>query len=211
MIWESAPWKREIVRVASALHQRKSQKRWNEASSAKLEKEIFYSAFAVRKLLEAKKISDEMETRSIKAFRFPPTDRPADIMNWHRLNELYDLTRPSPCQLSLKNFCNQFIHSFVFQAVLNEEERGLAGLFVSSDHKKAENLYYFDIDQIIDFLDAVADDDILTLKMERKGIGQRMEVLVKSSKMDDEVPEVLASCRSGARERNAESSGEPDS
>jgi len=147
MIWDSRPWKRELARIILALQRRKHQKRWLSTSNSKLEMEVFYSAYAVRKLLESYKLSDDLELMSVKAEEFPPIDKVADMMNWHRIHELYDLNQPTPRKLSLLDFCNQIIHSFVFIPLFEDTSANVVGFYVSSDRQKAKGLFYFNLVQ----------------------------------------------------------------
>ena len=83
MIWDSGPWKAEVARLAGLIRKRAVQKRWTEATGAKFEQEIFYMAYAIRKLIEAKKLSDELEARTINVVEYPPTGKAVDLLNWH--------------------------------------------------------------------------------------------------------------------------------
>lgn len=182
MIWESWPWKRELSRLAHALQRRKSQRRWQQISSAKLEQEVFFAAYAVRKLIEAFKVSDEVEALSIECIEHPPMDRAPDFMNRDRIDELYDLSESESCRISLREFCNQVIHSFIFTPCFRENTANLAGLFVASDRQKERGLFYFDIDKIIEILEAVVQDHIVQMDMRRDGVGKPARVVQKSCK-----------------------------
>ena len=59
MIAESYYWKRELLRVAARLRRRLTQRRWPEASFSVVEMDLMVGFYAIRKLAEAKKISDE--------------------------------------------------------------------------------------------------------------------------------------------------------
>jgi hypothetical protein len=141
MIWDSSPWKRDIARRADALRRRKDQKRWSEASMARVEQDIFLSAFAVRKLIESFKISDEVESRSIRAKGYKRRSGAADVMNWHRIDQLCELDNAGWRTVSLKDFCNQIIHSYMF--VLRS--RTLVSLVASSSRrtKRKSRTYCF--------------------------------------------------------------------
>ncbi len=145
--------------------------------------EVFYAAYAVRKLIEAFKVSDDVASMRINAAKHPAIGRVADLMNWHQIDQLYDLSESEPWQLSLKEFCNQIIHSFVFVPCLGEGRSNLVGLFVSSDHQRARGLFYFDIDLVIQLLEAVAHDDIVCMSLKRDGIDQPLKVTRKSCKL----------------------------
>lgn len=160
MIWDSVPWKNDLARFAKALDKRKAQLRWTQVSSARLEQEFFFSAFAIRKLIEAKKLSDEVLKVTIKANEHKPVGRLVDLMNWHKIDKLYDLERHTTRHFLLEAYCNQIIHSFIFIPVLQENAEGLMGIYVSSDREKGKGLFYFDLEDIKKMLEYVASDDI---------------------------------------------------
>ncbi len=159
-IWDSRRWKRALARRTEALRRRRWQRRWSEPSLATVEQDLFMSAYIVRKLLDSYKVSDEVESLLIRARQYVPTGRRADIMNWHRIGELYDLSLGEEVSITLRDFCNQLIHSLVFVLAHGEENGGLDGFFVSSDRDSRERLLYFGIDDVVAALLAVANDEI---------------------------------------------------
>src|SRR5262249_34944504 len=144
MIWESGPWKRDIARRVARLKRRQRQRRWLEASLASVEQDIFSLAYAVRKLIEAGKVSDEVEAEPLSALEYHPLGRTVDIMNWHKLDELYDLETHKDKRITLRDFCNQIIHSFIFLPSMGESG-GLDGFFVASDRTKDRRLPHFKV------------------------------------------------------------------
>lgn len=60
MIWDSSYWKEDLGRLADKLKARKVQKKFPERSLACLEKEIFIGCYIIRKLIDAKKLSDSI-------------------------------------------------------------------------------------------------------------------------------------------------------
>jgi hypothetical protein len=192
MIWDSVPWKQEIERRASSLRGRKKQKRWGAASVAKLEQDVFYAAFAVRKLIEAFKVSDEVESLTIVAEKYPPTKKVVDVLNWHRIDELFDLSSKKRRTFCPKELCHQIIHSFVFVPRLDDDTGSLSGFFIVSDHRKDEELYFFGIDEIIRMLEAVANDSIESSFGRRDPESGEMKVIAKSRRSDPRCLETLA-------------------
>jgi hypothetical protein len=181
MISESWSWKRQIARRAEALRRRKVQKRWSNESFAGVEQDIFLAAYAVRKLIEAYKVSDELDSSSLTVTTHPHCGLPVDLMNNHRIIDLYDMSAMDEATVSLRAFCNQIIHSFVFVPVL-AENGGLCGFFVASDWEKDNRLFYFEIDAVIGMLSRVVADDIVTLRLQRAGIGEPCRIVRKSCK-----------------------------
>jgi hypothetical protein len=60
VIADSIPWRDELLKVAERLHKRKSQRRWLERTSFLVERDVMVSAYAVRKLNEGRKLSDNL-------------------------------------------------------------------------------------------------------------------------------------------------------
>ena len=60
-------------------------------------------------------------------------------MNSHRIDELYDLQSTTIEVRDLTYLCNQFIHSYVYTAVISEDHR-VDGFYVSSDKSRHKRL-----------------------------------------------------------------------
>ncbi|MBF0342692.1 MAG: hypothetical protein HQL06_00525 [Nitrospirae bacterium] len=163
MIWESWPWKRELFRIASRLEKRKQQKKWPEPSLAKVEMEMFFAAYSLRKLFEAAKISDNTTTSQfdVKVYDFIGTN--VTKLNWHKIDKHYDLTKSVHSKKEALFICNQLIHSYVF-VLLFEETGGLSGIYFCSDRERHKHLYLLDIDDLISYLVKVSQDEPHTIK-----------------------------------------------
>lgn len=158
-----------------------SQRRWPESSLANVEQDIFLSAYIIRKLLDAKKLSDEAESIALHAKYSIRTGRVPDIMNWHRFEEFYDLAHPAAVDVCLRNFCDQVIHSFVFMVAASSP--GLEGFYVASDRERWLGLYYFDIKDVIRVLKRIARDGVASSYSKRDEVTGEMKVVRKSNKI----------------------------
>jgi len=94
MIWE--PWKRELSSVAESLQRRRTQRRWTPSSFYRLEIELFGAFYAIRKLIEGRKLSDDVVGRTVSVETYPSRGKPIHLMNWDKVDELYDLDA-RPC------------------------------------------------------------------------------------------------------------------
>lgn len=158
MIWESAFWKDDILRRSADLRKRVSQRRWPEASLARLEQSLMLGFYAVRKLIEAKKLSDATANQTLSLARYPlrPGKR-VTHMNWHRVEELYDISAPRDESRDVLQICNQVIHSYVF--VLGfADTGGFANVLFASDRARHDGIFLITAQQIIDLFDAVGTD-----------------------------------------------------
>ena len=142
MIWESHFWKEDLTRLAARLRKREKQQHWPERSLAKLEQEVFIGFYALRKLLEARKLSEKEVTRLIPADSFSFTGRQQiTLLNWNRkFADAFDFEKPKKLKLPIMFLCNQVIHSYIYKEVFNEEGM-LTGIFISSDEIAAAVLY----------------------------------------------------------------------
>ncbi len=137
MIWDSVPWKEDLLRVADSLERRTTQRRWCERTSFLVERDVMNGAYALRKLNEARKISDELAAETFAAREHLLLGRPVDIWNRHDFYEHYDMEHPQPVQLALADFYNQVIHSWVWMLSGAEEPPHLFdGIYVSSDRRR---------------------------------------------------------------------------
>lgn len=182
MIWESWPWKRDLARRAASLQRRAEQRRWPEASLQKVEQDVFLVAYSIRKLADSGKLSDELEATTVSVTAHPKRDKAVDAFNWHKIDELYGLDAASSRTLSLREFCNQIIHSFVFLPVFSEAGT-LDGFFVASDRAKEQQLFSVALADIVSLSSQVAEDDIVTLEARRSAVGAPLRVTRKSSNL----------------------------
>ena len=158
MIWESSFWKDDLLRKARSLARRSSQKRWPEASMAKVEQEVMLAFYAIRKLIEAEKLSTATAQQRLSVRRYPPTGKPVTKMNWHHLEELFDLGNPTTESRDIEFICNVFIHSLVFLLLKDEHDRGLVGFLVTSDKQRKKGLFEVPLHTVLGVLRQVARD-----------------------------------------------------
>jgi hypothetical protein len=110
VIGDSVPWKIELLRIAVRLERRKTQKRWTEQTTFLVERDIMVAAFAIRRLIEAHKLSDDVTGREVVVVQHPLSGRVPDYMSYERIWQHYDLGAGTEYVLTLGEFCNQIIH-----------------------------------------------------------------------------------------------------
>ncbi|HKF04323.1 MAG TPA: hypothetical protein VKB49_18520 [Candidatus Sulfotelmatobacter sp.] len=131
-------------------------KRWLQPSFAGLEQSVMMGFYMLRKLLEAKKLSQSRGASVVRVERFRWNGKPVHRLNWHHLDRMYDLSAREKAQKSVKFLCDQFVHSYIFEPLFLED--GLDGIFVTSDRERARYLYFLSIDTIIFLFEAVGKD-----------------------------------------------------
>lgn len=140
-----------------------------------IERDVMVSAYAIRKLLEARKLAASTMGSTVHVEVFPLIERMPDLMNWHRLDEFYDFERSHTEDLGLPELCNQLIHSFIFVqeiVVAGASAGALAGFLVASDRARAAQLYRIDIDSLSGLLQLVGTEEVVASRMIRDSSGQ---------------------------------------
>ena len=157
MIWESHYWKRDLLKISKKLNNRQNQKKWFETSLAKVEQDIMLGFYTIRKLKEAKKLSDSIANERVLLEAFPATGKPVTYMNWHKLDELYDLSKPNGQSRHLGFICDQIIHSYVFMANFDEQSK-FSGILFCSDKKRNVELYSLSLNKISNLFEKIGND-----------------------------------------------------
>jgi hypothetical protein len=157
MIYESSYWKDELLRQSKRLRAQCQQKRWREASSAKLELTLMSGFYIVRKLVEAKKLSQKLISKNFQVTEFPPSGKAVNLHNRHDIDRLFKLDEPNKTSIDFLSLCNQFVHSYVFVLCFSDIKK-LTGIFVASDWMRTSRLYYVEIEHAIKLFDEVGGD-----------------------------------------------------
>ena len=139
MIWESSYWKKDLLKIAKKLEKRQNQKKWLDSSFANTEKDIMISAFMIRKLFESKKIDNIMEKENIKITSYPSNGCKINLLRRHSPEDFFKINTPITNQKSIKEICNQIIHSYVFTLILNDSNQ-LVSFWFMSDYNKSEQM-----------------------------------------------------------------------
>lgn len=171
MIQDSVPWKDELLRVAARLERKRTQKRWTERSGYLVERDLMVSAYAIRKLIEASKVSDALSGRSFIAEEYALLGLVPDFFSRFSFWELYDLESPRRASLSLREVCNQLIHSWMW-AISATEQNEFDGVYVSSDRSRASRLYKFELAELINTIRDIGREDIVYSEILRGPDGQ---------------------------------------
>lgn len=156
MIHESSFWKDDLIKLADRLERRLVQTRWGEKNLYILEKEIFVGFYSIRKLIESKKVSDSLKTKSYEVNEFPYQGCPESIVTHFKEGE-YDLNKAKRAHMTINQLCNQFIHSHHFLPFL-PNGKNLIGFFFCSDHKRTSCIYLITLFDIVDICRAIGNN-----------------------------------------------------
>ena len=130
-----------------------------------LEKDLFLGFYIIRKLMEARKLSVEVESTPVHVTSYPwKGGRQITILNWDQINDHYDWSAAADEILSLRELCNLFVHSYVYLPFMSDD-RTLEALLVSSERSRHKKLFNVDALLTIALFRAVANDDPVRLEM----------------------------------------------
>ena len=155
MISESSYWKDELLRAAKFLTKKKEQKNWRGASYAKVEQKIMISFYSIRKLMDAKKLTDSIVQLDIPVLEFSATGKKITLLNNHKIDELYKLDEPRTKTIKLRFLCNQMVHSYIFMIVTQHENNGLGSVLINSGNIKDKRLISVTADTLIDVFESI--------------------------------------------------------
>jgi hypothetical protein len=179
MIADSWSWKRYVAKCAASLERASTQRRWPDAAFARVERDILVAAFAVRKLMDSYKLSDEMERANVRCTVYPALAPLPDYTDRHEVDKYYDLSMPRQRSLSLRNLCNQIVHSYVLFLDVDAGS-GLGGFFVVSERDREQCVRYMAIANMYRLLREVAEDDIVYIERRRPKPGEPLATVRKS-------------------------------
>jgi hypothetical protein len=99
------------------------------------------SAYAMRKLIESHRVSDELRQRPFPVKRYDLSGEPPDRHSPDDIEDSYDFKNGRRRTLSVADLCREIMHSFVFAFYCGETADLFDGVFVSSDRDKNEYVY----------------------------------------------------------------------
>ena len=120
---------------------------------------MFVGFYAIRKLLEARKLSEKVIKTlvPVETFRYTGTSR-ITIYNWNRkVFDAYDFEKALREKVTVKFLCNQLIHSYIYQEVFDEKGT-IFGVLASSDWERSKKLYHVSIAELIKLFASVSRD-----------------------------------------------------
>ncbi|RED66123.1 hypothetical protein [Cohnella lupini] len=156
MIWESSYWKDDLLALSKKLNKVYKTKEYDEHLAARFEKDIMLALYSVRKLSEASKLSVGTIEKNIKVKAYKNIKN-VTRMNWHRIEELYDLQNPMKEDIGIQKLYNQVIHSYIF-FISTDDNQIINGFFFNSDKTRNDKLYYLDLTDFDNLITMVGKD-----------------------------------------------------
>lgn len=176
MIYESHPWKQSLLKDADIIERWSVKQTHSEYRSMLIEKKIFLSAFAIRRLIESHKITDKNQKLSIPCHKFIAKKSNIDLLNRHDLERHYKFNSGRKHSLRIGFLCNQIIHSFVFEFLIEDAGSSIQGFFVCSDMEKNKALYEVRICDYLSWIRAIGNDNPSQLHIRRSQRGIKVNL-----------------------------------
>lgn len=107
--------------------------------------------------MEASKVSNDLIESLVSINMYPSKGKSVTLLNWHKLDQLYDRSKPTRKKVDIKWISNIFIHSYIFMTI-HEDNGGLAGISINSDRTRNEALFEVRIDDIINIFISIGKD-----------------------------------------------------
>jgi hypothetical protein len=148
MIQDSFYWKQALLKQVAILRQKLEQRVWRDSSFGRMEQAIMTGSYIVRKLVEAKKISDKLYQQPLAMRSFPATGQLVTLLNKHRIVELYEVKGGRSVTKPLSYVINQIIHSFIFEPIFEGPSK-VFGIAFNSDRSKQSEIYLLALEEII--------------------------------------------------------------
>lgn len=169
MIWESWPWKEALLEDAEKLKNLvfcdENEKGWVE-----FERLFLISAYCMRKLFEAKKLTTALEQASIQVKHIPikDKDKKPDLLNWHDLDRFYDINASETKVVPIRSLVNSIIHSFVFIPIFSNDTGQIpVGVFIASDHSKSKGIMEVSLAEYIKLMQRVGHNEVTEARFAR--------------------------------------------
>ncbi len=147
------------------------------------------SAYAIRRLNEARKISDALAKTRVPVLRYERIGSIPDIWDRYEIWEHYDLENGVRDHITIPHLCNQLIHSFVWAINATEDTNLFVGVYVASENERAKHLYFVPVGSVIDLCRKVASEDIGEVQYQRgtDGVMRIVSVKVMEEDYDDSI------------------------
>jgi len=151
MLHEAEFWREEISSNRASLAKIAKQQMHGRKTKVTIEKNVFLTFYAIRKLIENGHLPPETAEHQISVRTHL---RRPDVPWSHglSLDRLYDTDRSSVQQSSVRYVMNQFIHSAVFVIQLRRPME-IIGFHVASDRERDRQCLYVSLAEVLDIFD----------------------------------------------------------
>lgn len=165
-------WKRDLIKFRRQLkyRSRRGGSIMCKYAEHRINRCLLFSAAIIRKIVEDETNAEAIMKRdnmplplfkilhsTVPLFVYKHVDKEKFFVNSRLILSDYDVEHNESIDISLKEVCNQIVHSYVWSAVRNGKKRNIIyGVMLASDFKKEKCAYLLRIEDWINTLDFVA-------------------------------------------------------
>ncbi|MGW3167118.1 hypothetical protein ACWC9Q_30505 [Streptomyces sp. NPDC001142] len=164
---------------------------WGSYWQARFEDTLFRVGLGVRKLIEAAKLSIEVQALPINvSFASLRGGRVPNTLNYHRVEEFYETETMRPEPVPVLALCHAIVHSYVL--VPRFSGSGCTGLrlqdfFLASDRGRRKGIYLVDWEQFVrELVMPVVMDDVVSIYAWRTPDGEELRIPASSHRPPEE-------------------------
>ena len=195
MIYESCYWKDDLRAYLADLEENSKHVTLDiDYREYKLEKALLLSAFTIRLLMDANKLSDNIDGYPVKITTYPArksAQKGISPLNKRVIDGKYfDFSKPKDTSNGLRRVVNQLIHSAVVISFAYDEKERAIGFYVVSDRDYDKGLHYCKLMDWIKMLETVINDEIYSVSMFRDAKTGSW-LMEKRGRATDKLPDVL--------------------
>lgn len=163
MINDSVPWREELLKTATALERRSTMTRWASRTGFRIERDLMFGMFAIRRLIESAKTSTLLPNERVSLGVHPLIGRIPGIYDRWSYGEHYEMESKRQTQLTVRELVTLFIHSFVLEFYPASGD-GSAKIWVVSDRDRHKWLYSISFDRVGALFRRVGDEDVIHME-----------------------------------------------
>jgi hypothetical protein len=164
---------------------------WGTYWQTRFEDTLFRVGLGVRKLIEAAKLSVEVQARPINV-SFAPLRGPhvPDTLSYHRVEEFYETESMRLEQVPILALCHAIVHSYVL--VPRFSGSGCTGLllqdfFLASDRGRRNGVYLVDWESFVrELVTPVVLDDVTSMLIWRTPHGEELRIPTSTQRPAEE-------------------------
>lgn len=158
---------------------------WGSYWQCRFEEVLFRVGLGVRRLIDAAKLSIEVQRRPIEILHAPLlATRIPDAVNYHRIDDFYNLQAASLTRVPLVSLCHAIIHSYVLVPRFTYSAMDglrLEDFFLASDRSRCQGVYVIQWRHFVDkVVHPVVHDDVCGLVLFRTGQGDEIRIPLSS-------------------------------
>ena len=154
---ESSYWKEFLAETAKDIRRVPCPKRLTQRRYEIVERNIAISFFILRRLIERQRVSKKIIDFSMEVFSWPSTGKIPTLLNNHRIHELYDFSKEQAQTKKPIYVCNQIIHAYSTELIV-DETRNWDSILSVSDYDRKNCIWRIPMDRIVDLLNTASKD-----------------------------------------------------